>query len=172
MILVPGPGGHGSTAEGRTVIDKDDLFPVGSVCVAVARVFFSFRGEVDRSRGTVEFCWQRGGATTVDTRSDWTLVGGSTRWEDPYRDVEEAERAAIHQEYGIFVLEEARPPDPLSSVVGGRLLGVRREFDEYDYWMDVDLLFDRGLVRLESWEGEVRIRVSDVAPGLVEDGAA
>ncbi|MHA7132601.1 hypothetical protein [Oerskovia turbata] len=58
----------------------------------------------------------------------------------------------------------------MSSVVGSALLGVRREIDQYDQWMDVDLLFDRCLVRLESWEGHLRVLVSDLASGLVQDG--
>lgn len=142
--------------------DKDDLFPVGSTCVSVARAFFSYRGEIDRSRGAVEFCWRGGAATTIDTRADWTLYGEPARWMDPYRDLDASGVEEIHQEFGIWRFEDVVSPDPLSSVVGGRLLGVARVLDEMDFWMDLDLLFDTCLVRLQSWEGDVRPIVSDL----------
>lgn len=140
---------------------------VGRTCRRVTTIRHHYRDQPDSGRGPIQFDWDDGSVTTVDSRSDLTVVLSEEPWLDPYASVSGRERDALEAEVGLWVPRQVEPGQPLHAVVGrvasgirpledptGLLIGVRLEFDE--------LVVVAQIVDLDDWDLEVTV---DSPPG-------
>lgn len=138
--------------------DVDKVFPIGTTCVSAARAFFSFNGAVDRTRGAVEFSWNGGRVTTIDTHADWTLKVVDEPWHDAFSDTRSEEVAEVERDFGIWIREPISPSEPLACTLGSTLSRVQWRVDEFAQLMGVVLFFGSCSIVVESFGGEVRVR--------------
>ncbi|WP_152364020.1 hypothetical protein [Microlunatus speluncae] len=90
----------------------------GKTCVKVIKIRHHYQGQVESPRGPVQFNWSDGSVTTMDSKSDLTVVVTDQPWIDPYAEVTGDARDRLEEEVGLWMPTPVDREDPLHAVVG------------------------------------------------------
>jgi hypothetical protein len=120
----------------------------GLSCVSISRAVFSMPGEPD-APGAIQLAWEDSSHTVVDVNADWTLAIVDGPWTDPLGDVDRAD-------FGIWTLATVGACDPLAQVAGGTVVSTSMWLNEVGELTGIDITFDKGVLRLLIWDGDLR----------------
>lgn len=124
-----------------------ELVKPGSSCISISRAVFSMPG-VPATPGAVQLAWEDGSHTVVDVNADWTLSIGHGLWVDPLGGVDNAD-------FGKWTLAAVGARDPLAEVAGSVVVSTSIRLNEVGELNGIDIAFDRGVLRLRVWEGDL-----------------
>jgi hypothetical protein len=133
----------------------------GQDVIRVRRMYYDLHGKTDRTQGAVELTFRGGGVIFIDTKSDWSILVDDTSREDPFSGELSPDNAEYVRASGKWTWYDVSDVDPFLAILGGLLLNFSFGYNVAAELVDVNLEFDRILLDIKMWAGEVTTRVRE-----------
>lgn len=113
----------------------------GLRCIAAARLVHQVRGRAPTGGSALEVRWDNGEVLLLDVNTDLTLLVSRSPWRDPYADCDDAQRAVLAEEVGLWTRVPVDEGDALAPILGATATSVEPIFDEVQELAGIRVFF-------------------------------